>query len=347
MYSRIDLRQDLIAAIERRHSVRRYARRRVPQDIVHQVVAMARDVRPLRPEIACRWYVVWEGSVLAQRLSGRAGIYGIFTSAPHFILAVSQERPGYMENMGYCMEHLILGATALGLGTCWIGEDFTEASLRAFVPDLGPDERIVALTPLGYAAEETLDQLAGDEASSAAWTAHEPSISSEMARLVQHLIRWSCERQGSRKPLQESVSRDTWVVPWVSGLEAKDDILDRILELVQRSPSWANTQPWHFVVDTVADELQVIATVDHRPRRGNVREGKPYYRLDGGIAMCHLHLAAQALGWHPTWDTGSKHDLGPEKSHTARWHVLRAAQRAHIRIRYGIPSRYDILGIYV
>jgi nitroreductase len=304
---------------------------------------MARDVHPLRPEITSRWYIVWEGSVLAQRLSGRAGIYGIFTSAPHFILAVSQQRPGYMENMGYCMEHLILGATALGLGTCWIGETFTEDNLRAFVPDLGPDERIVALTPLGYSAADTLL----DQAPADALSAHEPSTDFEMARLMQHLIRWSSERQGDRKPLQESVSRDTWVVPWVSGLEAKDDILDRILELVQRSPSWANTQPWHFVVDTVADDLQVIATVDHRPRRGNVREGKPYYRLDGGIAMCHLHLAAQALGWHPTWDVGSRYSPGQEGSHKARWHILQAAQRAQIRIRYGIPSRYDILGVYV
>jgi len=314
---------------------------------------MARDVRPLRPEIAIRWYIVWEGRVLAQHLSGQAGIYGIFTSAPHFILAVTQQRTGYMENMGYCMEHLILGATALGLGTCWIGEAFTEDSLRVFVPDLGPDERIVALTPLGYAADEALadapsaDQASADASSAEDLSAHEPSTDSEMARLVQHLIRWSSERQGDRKPLQESVSRDTWVVPWVSGLEAKDDILDRILELVQRSPSWANTQPWHFVVDTVADEMQVIATVDHRPRRGNVREGKPYYRLDGGIAMCHLHLAAQALGWHPSWDAGSRYGPGRGESHTARWHVLQAAQRAEIRNRYGIPSQYDILGVYV
>jgi nitroreductase len=300
---------------------------------------MARDALPLRPEIAVRWYIVWEGSVLAQRLSGRADICSIFASAPHFILAVSQERPGYMENVGYCMEHLILGATALGLGTCWIGEMFTESSLLDFVPDLGSDERIIALTPLGYAAT--------DEMSAAALSAHESPAESDKARLVQHLIRWSSERQGARKPLQESISRDTWVVPWVSGLEAKDDILNRILELVRLGPSWANTQPWHFVVDTVADELQVIATVDHTPRRGNNREGKPYYRLDGGIAMCHLHLAAQALGWHPTWDAGSEVNSGRGKSHTAHWHVLQAVQRAEIRIRYGVPSQYDILGVYV
>jgi nitroreductase len=328
--------------------VRRYARRRIPQDIVHQVVAIARDVHPLHPEIAIRWYIVWEGSVLAQRLSGRAGIYGILSSAPHFILAVSQERPGYMENMGYCMEHLILGATALGLGTCWIGEMFTEDGLQDFVPDLGPDERIIALTPLGYAVDAlSVDQTPVDEASADTLSAHEPSNESEMGRLVQHLIRWSSERQGNRKPLQESISRDTWVVPWVSGLEAKDDTLDRILELVQLGPSWANTQPWHFVVDTVADELQVIATVDHTPRRGNVREGKPYYRLDGGIAMCHLHLAAQALGWHPTWNERSTDGPDRAESHTARWHVLQATQQAQIRIRYGIPSQYDILGVYV
>jgi hypothetical protein len=63
--------------------------------------------------------------------------------------------------------------------------------------------------------------------------------------------------------------------------------------------------------------------------------------------MCHLHLAAQALGWHPTWDVEFKYNPDPKEKHTARWHVLQAAQQAQIRIRYGIPSRYDILGVYV
>jgi nitroreductase len=317
--STIGVQSGLAAAIRERRSVRRYQRRRVPHDVVRQVVAAGQNARPLRPEIGVRWYVVWEGSVLAERLGGLAGLYGLFTSAPHYIIAVSQERPGYMENLGFCMQQLILAATARGLGTCWIGEMYAEDDLLDLMPDLAPDERIVALTPLGYADD------------------------SEPARMVQQLVRWSTARQGDRKPLRELVSRDTWAIPWTLGWRAEDELLEQILELVCLAPSWANVQPWHLVVDTVANTLAVIAAVDHVPRRGNVHEGKPYYRVDGGIAMCHLDLAAQSLGWPSAQVAASSWQADRRPS----WHVLRVEQQARARARYGIPAEYDILGVFV
>ena len=303
------------------------AGRRGPPDIVRQVVQAGGQARPLHPEISLRWYIVWEGSVLAERLGGLAGVYGLFTSAPHYIIAVSQQRPGYMENLGFCMEQLILTATAQGLGTCWIGGMFAEDDLRDLVPDLAPDERIVALTPLGYADD------------------------SDPARVVQQLVRWGTAGQGDRKPLHEIVSRDTWAIPWTSGLRTEDRLLEQALELVRLAPSWANVQPWHLVVDTVADDLQVIAAVDHTPRQGNVHEGKPYYRVDGGIAMCHLELAAHVLGWPPAPraapgdDRFGWHTRAPD--HLPRWNVLQAEQQVQVRVRYDIPREYDILGVFV
>jgi nitroreductase len=322
-----DVQPGLAAAIHKRRSVRRYLGRRVPPDIVNQVAQAGWQARPLCPQISLRWYIVWEGSVLAERLGGLAGIYGLFTSAPHYIIAVSQDRPGYLEDLGFRMEQLILAATAQGLGTCWIGEMFTEDDLRDLVPDLAADERIVALTPLGYADD------------------------SDPARMVQQLVRWGTAGQGDRKPLHELVSRDTWAIPWASGLRAEDGPLERALEWVRLAPSWANLQPWHMVVDTVADDLQVVATVDHTPQKGNVHDGKAYYRVDGGIAMCHLDLAAQALGWPPAQRVDPDEDrfawTTHAPAHAPRWHVLKARQQARARARYGIPDQYDILGVFV
>ena len=50
------------------------------------------------------------------------------------------------------MEHIVLAATNEGLGTCWIGA-FDEKAVKEV---LGiPDHiRVVAMTPLGYPAEE-------------------------------------------------------------------------------------------------------------------------------------------------------------------------------------------------
>jgi len=288
---------DLASAIAKRRSVRRYADRPVPRELVQQVTAAARHAVPLCPDVGVRWYTVWDGNVLFRCLEAQAVVYGIFSSPPHYLIAVSEERPGYMENLGFCMEQMILAATDLGLGTCWIGGMFREASVHEFVPDLAADERIVALTPLGYAD------------------------TSQKADLARRLQRWRTGGLGSRKPLSEIFSQDIWAVPWTS----RDETLNRILERTRLAPSWANTQPWHFVID----DRQVIATVDHTPQAGNVREGKPYYRLDGGIAMCHFYLAAQAAGW------------------SGGWRVPEAAEAKMLRDRYAIPEDYDVLGVYL
>jgi nitroreductase len=239
---------------------------------------------------------VWNGKVVTRRLGTQGGVRGAFLTVPHYILAVSQERSGYMENLGFCMERLILAATCLELGTCWIGALTIGQNLSEFAPDLAPDERIVALTPLGYAD------------------------TSQRANLARRLRRWGTDRLGERRPLTETVSQDIWSVPWAG----EDEALHRILELTRVAPSWSNEQPWHFVVD----EQQVLITVNHTSQEGDVRAAKPYCRLDGGIAMCHFDLAAQAAGWK------------------GRWRVPEAAESKMLRDRYVIPRTYDVLGVY-
>jgi nitroreductase len=49
------------------------------------------------------------------------------------------------------MEHIVLAAAALGLGTCWVGNFDPKLANEVF--GFGPEWRPVALTPLGYAKE--------------------------------------------------------------------------------------------------------------------------------------------------------------------------------------------------
>lgn len=292
---------DWAACIEKRHSVRRYKPQPVNTTLINQVVAAGKGSVPLYPDIDIRWYMVWNGQAVAQYLGKLADVWGdlaargLTHTAPHYIIAVSQDRPGYMENLGFRMEQLILAATGLGLGTCWIGGMFVEEGLHHLVPDLGADELIVALTPLGYEDD------------------------SQSARMAHQLMRWGHERpSGERKPLEEIVSQDTWSVPW----SGEDRTWNRVLELVQLAPSWANVQPWHLVVSGQT----IILAVSRTPPKGD-QVVRPYYRLDGGIAMSHLHLAALAAGWSGHW-------------------IAPAANEPYLRTRYAIPNEYDILGIF-
>lgn len=83
--------------------------------------------------------------------------------APIIIIACAKEDEAYSAMGGYlnsfsvdiaiALEHLILAATELGLGTCWIGS-FKEKLVKDLL-DIPENVRVVALTPLGYPNKET------------------------------------------------------------------------------------------------------------------------------------------------------------------------------------------------
>lgn len=285
---------EFVSAIAQHHSIHRYRPDPVDADLVHHIVRAGIESVALDPGIAVRWHMAWTGTQVTRALRGQTGLSRVL-NAPHYVIALSEERPGYMENLGFRMEQLILAATQAGLGTCWLGYALAEARVRPLVPDIAAGERIVALTPLGYAD------------------------GSQAGQIVEGILRWGSNGTGERKPLSKMASHYIWTVPWIN----EEGDMARVLAHVQRAPSWSDTQPWHFVVD----DRWVIATVDHRPQ-GDVRTGKAYYRLDGGIAMCHFFLAAQAHGWQGTW-------MVPEE-----------AEIKMVRDRYAIPETHDVLGIY-
>jgi len=58
----------------------------------------------------------------------------------------------YMLDVGIAMEHLVLAATAEGLGTCWIGA-IDEQPIKQLL-NIPSQYRVVAFTPIGYADEQ-------------------------------------------------------------------------------------------------------------------------------------------------------------------------------------------------
>ena len=69
-------------------------------------------------------------STASERNSLRGlGTYGFIRDAGGFIIgAVDNEARHNLEDFGYLMEKVILRATAMGLGTCWLGGTFTKSS---------------------------------------------------------------------------------------------------------------------------------------------------------------------------------------------------------------------------
>jgi nitroreductase len=146
---------DLFETIESRYSVRGYQPDQVSDETLHRVLQAARQAPTAANRQPFRVLVIHtEGrEEELQRIYGRSW----FTDAPLVlaVVAVPGEAWRRMDDKPYdevdatiAMDHLVLAATALGLGTCWIAA-FDPAAARD-VLGLPDDVEPIAFTPLGY-----------------------------------------------------------------------------------------------------------------------------------------------------------------------------------------------------
>ncbi|MDX8551499.1 nitroreductase family protein [Methanospirillum sp. J.3.6.1-F.2.7.3] len=59
----------------------------------------------------------------------------------------------YLESASAAMENLLLAATALGLGTCWMTGPLEDEPFLREILEIFEDRTLVAITPLGYPQE--------------------------------------------------------------------------------------------------------------------------------------------------------------------------------------------------
>jgi nitroreductase len=252
---------DILDAIERRTSVRDYLPAAADPAALEAVRLSGDGAEPLT---ATPMRFLREESRIGSQVKGVFGDYGKLIRAPHFVVLAALESAGYLVDAGYRFEQMVLEATRRGLGTCWVGGLFREASLR---DSLGLEEawRVITLSPIGLPGPP---------------------------RLVSRALR-AAVGSASRRPLAAMFFRDRHGAPLTAG-DLADSALVRVLEAARRAPSWANRQPWLFILS--GPDILVYKTARQ------IKEGKDYHLLDCGIAMAHLHLAATALGMGGRWD---------------------------------------------
>lgn len=257
---------DWMAAMERRRSVRRYRDAPVPEESVNSLGSAIEQVRPLDAEIAAE-VVLTPFSTLGSRTA--VGAVGVASEAPWYLIGRAEPHDGRMEEVGFRMEQAVLAATGLGLGTCWMAGFFRSGHLAEHIG--GAPEDVLALSPVGWPASGRRE----------AWT--------------QTLVKNVSARRGARKPVGEFAFWQRWGEPVSERLVPPE--VWRALEMARIAPSWSNVQPWYFLMS----ENIVFALGDSRPQRWNNRSGKPYYRLDVGIAMCHFWLTLEQLEFRGRW----------------------------------------------
>jgi len=134
--------------LRKRRSIRSYKDTPVNKELIIKVLEAAR----IAPSAAHRqpWhYIVVEDEETRIKLAGRQSWAA---EAPVLIVALADTvaSPNMCYNdVGISFEHLILAATDLDLGTCWLGLTRRDEEIRELleVPD---NFKVIAMTPLGY-----------------------------------------------------------------------------------------------------------------------------------------------------------------------------------------------------
>jgi nitroreductase len=153
---------DFWQVIEERHSVRDFEiGRDVPADMVERILGAA--IRAPSAGNCQPWhFVVVRNEQVKDSLAQAAYGQWFVAEAPVVIVVCAEPdrsawRYGSRGRQLYCLqdtaaatEHILLAATALGLGACWVGAFDERAASKAL--GLSANLRPVAIVPIGYPA---------------------------------------------------------------------------------------------------------------------------------------------------------------------------------------------------
>jgi len=132
---------DMIEAMAARHSVRSYTDAPIEGAVLEALTASIAEVNRasgLAVELSL------DGGKAFANLLGR---YGKFEGVRGLFVIKGRKSKDLGLRAGYWGERLVLEATALGLGTCWVGGTYSKRGVA-----VGPGEELVCVITVGYAA---------------------------------------------------------------------------------------------------------------------------------------------------------------------------------------------------
>ncbi len=148
---------DFFGAISKRRSIRKYQSKAVPKKLLEKALDAARQSPSSNNYQPYKFIVVTNSE--AKRKLGLLGWGQMFISqAPAVVvlcadssLSLKDGEHSVLVDAAIAMQQFVLAATALGLGTCWIGA-LHENEIKRLL-GIPMNWKIVALSPVGYPAE--------------------------------------------------------------------------------------------------------------------------------------------------------------------------------------------------
>jgi len=208
------------------------------------------------------------------------GTYGFIKNPSAFVIGATSPALFDLEDFGYLMEVIVLYATRLELGTCWLGGTFTKSRFAKRM-NLSPAETIPAVISKGEFIRRERQGWASRNAGS-------------HMRLPWNMLFFD---QKFDRPLMKSNAGEYATA----------------LEMVRMGPSASNKQPWRILRDDEVWRFYLRRTPGYfEDPIKRVLGLCDLQRLDIGIAMCHFELTAHELGLNGRWVVENGIETRPE-----------------------------------
>ncbi len=254
---------DLSGLIKKRFSCRNFLDKKIEHNIKEELVKECESLHNgLFGEKLRLFFLDRSESFKSARYEGG---FDYIINPGYFIAGKIQNSKYAYESYGYVLEQLVLKATDMSLGTCWIGyfnpQFFYEVRLSA-------DEVFPAIIILGYPAERK--------------------------SFIDILNRKLYSAGDNRRKWDRLFFIKDFNNPLTGGVADK---FTEPLEMLRLAPSSGNTQPWRLVKEMDSNIFHFYKQIISFHY-----ELKRLHNIDIGIAMCHFDLAAKNLGLHGTWE---------------------------------------------
>lgn len=201
-------------AIFKRHSQRKFNGEPLDDKTLSEIERVCDEFQPFE---GVRSFLIRKPKT--EVFKGVVGSYGKIKDSQHYIAFIADTSiPNVDTYLGYMGEGIILDATSKGFSTCWVSGFFRPERAEREI-DLHSNERVLAVTPIGYPLSD-------------------PKTSLISTFLGAH----------KRKGLDQLViAQDVELNYW----------MQKGLEAARLAPSAANRQPWRFRISENSITIQV------------------------------------------------------------------------------------------
>lgn len=262
--------QSILELIKRRFSCRTYQDRPLDPKIREKLNHFTHSLPPGPFQNKVQFQLIAAQPEDTTALSG-LGTYGFIKNPAGFILGKTNEEQGRLEDYGYLLESIILRATDLDVGSCWLGGTFNRSRFAQEM-DLGSGEIIPAVASLGLIAESP--------------------------RRIDQTLR-NAAGSDQRLPWNQLFFQGDFNHPLPR--EATGDY-QRPLEMVRLGPSASNKQPWRIVRGQAAWHFFLQRTPGYPSQIfGLLLKLADLQRVDLGIALAHFELTCRELELSGVW----------------------------------------------